>query len=112
MVSIMTSEAGELIILRLGDIRTEHVNKLISFPATVYDVERNGIRLVEGAFECARCGNMIYLPQDPVNNKYLEHPHPVHATRIGRAFFGCLKGSPPSRTSRCPRYTMGIKNTG
>jgi replicative DNA helicase Mcm len=55
----------------IRDIRAPHVNMLVSMDCTVRNISAVTQRIVVGAFECARCGNMVYLPQEG-SGKFLE----------------------------------------
>jgi len=57
--------------LLIRDLRSNHINTMVSIDCTVKKVTNVRPRLVVAAFKCARCGNIFYLPQ-PGDGKFLE----------------------------------------
>ena len=62
----------QLIMLQINDIRFEHVNKPVTLKCIVEKTGDIGARLIEGAFECARCKSMTFIIQDDPLNRFIE----------------------------------------
>jgi hypothetical protein len=56
---------------QVRDLRSDHINTLISIDGTVRKITDVRPRIIVAAFECARCGNVVYLPQEGTG-KFLE----------------------------------------
>ena len=57
--------------IMIRDLRSDHINTMVSLDVIVKKKTYVKPRIVEAAFECARCGNVQYLPQMNVG-KFLE----------------------------------------
>lgn len=55
----------------IRDLRSDHVNIMISLDVVVKKKTYVKPRIIIAAFECARCGNVVYLPQEG-SGKFLE----------------------------------------
>ena len=49
---------------QVRDLRSDHINSFVSIEGTVRKITDVRPRITLAAFECARCGNMVYLPQE------------------------------------------------
>jgi replicative DNA helicase Mcm len=56
---------------QVRDLRSDHINSLVSIEGTVRKITDVRPRIIVAAFECARCGNIQYLPQEGVG-RFLE----------------------------------------
>jgi replicative DNA helicase Mcm len=56
---------------QVRDLRSDHINTLVSIEGTVRKITDVRPRIITAAFECARCGNIQYLPQEGVG-RFLE----------------------------------------
>ncbi|HMK46443.1 MAG TPA: minichromosome maintenance protein MCM [Methanocella sp.] len=56
---------------QVRDLRSSDVNKLISIEGTVRKITDVRPRILEAAFECARCKNVTYIPQEGAG-KFIE----------------------------------------
>lgn len=56
---------------QVRDLRSDHINTLVSIEGTVRKITDVRPRIIVAAFECARCGNIQYLPQEGVG-RFLE----------------------------------------
>lgn len=56
---------------QVRDLRSSDVNKLVSLEGTVRKITDVRPRILEAAFECARCKNVIYIPQEG-SGKFIE----------------------------------------
>ena len=56
---------------QVRDLRSSDVNKLVSLEGTVRKITDVRPRIMEAAFECARCKNVIYIPQEG-SGKFIE----------------------------------------
>ncbi len=56
---------------QVRDLRSDHINSLVSIEGTVRKITDVRPRIIVAAFECARCGNVQYLPQEGVG-RFLE----------------------------------------
>jgi replicative DNA helicase Mcm len=56
---------------QVRDLRSGHINAMVSIEGTVRKITDVRPRIIVAAFECARCGNQIYLPQEG-SGKFLE----------------------------------------
>jgi len=56
---------------QIRELRSEHINTLISIEGTVRKITEIRPRIIEGAFECARCGDITRIPQEG-SGKFLE----------------------------------------
>ncbi|MCD1293682.1 AAA family ATPase [Methanocella sp. CWC-04] len=56
---------------QVRDLRSEHINTMISIDGTVRKITDVRPRIVEAAFECARCGQITYIPQEGTG-KFIE----------------------------------------
>lgn len=56
---------------QVRDLRSDHINTLISIDGTVRKITDVRPRIINAAFECARCGNVVYIPQEGTG-KFLE----------------------------------------
>jgi replicative DNA helicase Mcm len=57
--------------LGIRDLEPRHVNTYVSVEATVQNITQPKPRIVEAAFECARCKNIIIIPQEG-GGKFIE----------------------------------------
>src|SRR6056297_782400 len=57
----------------IHEIRSRHVNTLVAVEGTVERASEVRSKLQEGAFECQRCGTLMYLPQS--GDSDWEEPH-------------------------------------
>jgi len=55
----------------IRDLRSCDINQLISFEGTVRKITDVRPRIIEAAFECARCKNVTYIPQEG-SGKFIE----------------------------------------
>ncbi len=55
----------------IRDLRIDHVNTYVSIDCMVRNITSVEPKITLAAFECARCGNMVYLPQEGAG-KFLE----------------------------------------
>ncbi len=56
---------------QVRDLRSDHINSLVSIEGTVRKITDVRPRIIVAAFECARCGNIQYLAQEGVG-RFLE----------------------------------------
>jgi len=56
---------------QVRDLRSDHINSMVSIEGTVRKITDVRPRIIVAAFECARCGNVVYLPQEG-SGKFLE----------------------------------------
>jgi len=56
---------------QIRDLRSDHINSMVSIEGTVRKITDVRPRIIVAAFECARCGNVVYLPQEG-SGKFLE----------------------------------------
>jgi replicative DNA helicase Mcm len=56
---------------QIRDLRSDHINTFVSVEGTVRKITDVRPRIIVAAFECARCGNVVYLPQEG-SGKFLE----------------------------------------
>lgn len=56
---------------QIRDLRSDHINMLVSIEGTVRKITDVRPRIIVAAFECARCGNVCNLPQEGVG-RFLE----------------------------------------
>ncbi|CAJ37360.1 ATPase AAA [Methanocella arvoryzae] len=56
---------------QVRELRSSDVNKLVSLEGTVRKITDVRPRILEAAFECARCKNIIYIPQEG-SGKFIE----------------------------------------
>jgi replicative DNA helicase Mcm len=56
---------------QIRDLRSDHINTLVSIEGTVRKITDVRPRIINAAFECARCGNVVYIPQEG-SGKFLE----------------------------------------
>lgn len=56
---------------QIRDLRSDHINTFVSIEGTVRKITDVRPRITVAAFECARCGNVVYLPQEG-SGKFLE----------------------------------------
>jgi len=56
---------------QIRDLRSDHINSFVSIEGTVRKITDVRPRIIVAAFECARCGNVVYLPQEG-SGKFLE----------------------------------------
>lgn len=56
---------------QVRDLRSGHINTFVSIDGTVRKITDVRPRIIVAAFECARCGNVVYLPQEGTG-KFLE----------------------------------------
>lgn len=56
---------------RIRDLRSENINTLVSIDGTVRKITDVRPRIIEAAFECARCQNITYIPQEG-SGKFIE----------------------------------------
>ncbi|AFD00500.1 replicative DNA helicase Mcm [Methanocella conradii HZ254] len=57
--------------MQVRDLRSDHINTFVSIEGTVRKITDVRPRIINAAFECARCGNILYLPQEGTG-KFLE----------------------------------------
>lgn len=73
---------------QVRDIRSNHITALISIEGTVRKITDVRPRIIEAAFECARCGNIIHIPQEG-SGKFLE-PAYCHCNEEKKGVFRLL----------------------
>jgi len=56
---------------QIRDLRSDHINTFVSVEGTVRKITDVRPRIILAAFECARCGNVVYIPQEG-SGKFLE----------------------------------------
>ncbi|WP_424359430.1 AAA family ATPase [Methanocella sp. MCL-LM] len=56
---------------QVRELRSSDVNKLVSLEGTVRKITDVRPRILEAAFECARCKNVLYIPQEG-SGKFIE----------------------------------------
>ncbi len=56
---------------QVRDLRSDHINSLVSIEGTVRKITDVRPRIIVAAFECARCGNIQYIAQEGVG-RFLE----------------------------------------
>lgn len=59
---------------KIRDIRDNHIGKLVTISCTVRNITEVKRRIIISAHECARCGNIQYMPQSG-RGRYLEPSH-------------------------------------
>lgn len=62
----------EPIDVRIDQIRADHMDKNVILKCAVHEVSVVRPRIEVAAFECARCGNIIHLPQPSYGEEFLE----------------------------------------
>ena len=78
---------------QVRDLRSDHVNTFVSIEGTVRKITDVRPRIIEAAFECARCRNVVYIPQEGTG-KFIE-PILLYLQRGERkACSGCYSRSP------------------
>src|SRR5271157_1859820 len=66
----ITKVPQKLMVKELGE--PDRINTLVSIDGNVRKIAGIHPRLVVGAFECARCGNVVFIPQEGHGNRQLK----------------------------------------
>jgi replicative DNA helicase Mcm len=74
---------------QIRDLRSDHINTLISIEGTIRKITDVRPRIIEAAFECARCGEIIHIPQEGTG-KFIE-PSYCHCNEEKKGVFRLMQ---------------------